>query len=174
MMNQKELAASLEELGLGQSEAGLLLSVDPRSVRRWATGSIPVPGPVEQAIRAWLRLNRLGLAWKPGDQPIGEGDLKMIAEQIAKYREHAIELDAVLQKVKARGGPRMPWKVDLRSNKATLGHMSVSFYRHPNGSFSPSFYNRSDDKGTDAIRDIDFLEDAYACIADAIAQSLKS
>lgn len=172
-MDEKELTTTFGELGLGQAEVATLLSVDPRSVRRWTSGAIPVPGPVEQVLRAWLRLDRLGLAWRPGDQPIGERDTKKIADQIAKYREHAIGLDAVLQKVKERGGPVMPWKVNLKSGKATLGHMTVSFRRLANGSFSPAFYRRSDELGTDAERDTAFLEDAFACIAKAIAQNQK-
>ena len=33
------------------------LQVDVSSVRRWADGQIAVPGPVEAAINAWLRLS---------------------------------------------------------------------------------------------------------------------
>ena len=32
------------------------LQVDVSSVRRWADGQVAVPGPVEAAIKAWLKL----------------------------------------------------------------------------------------------------------------------
>jgi hypothetical protein len=35
------------------------LAVDSSSVRRWVSGSIPVPGPVAAAVRCFLRNQRL-------------------------------------------------------------------------------------------------------------------
>jgi len=167
-MERSELRAVLSELGLTQSEVAALLSVDERTVRRWADDPVRIPGPAEQALRAWLRLHRLGLAWKPEDLPIGENDTQELAKQIALYRQHAIELDALLRKVEARGGPQTPWKVDLDAHQATLGHMTVHFYPLPNGGFSPAMYRRSD-QPPDIERDRSLLEDAYACIAKALA-----
>lgn len=163
-MDRIELQAVLDELGLTQSEAAALLSVDERTIRRWSQ----IPGPAEQALRAWVRLHRLGLAWKPEDLPIGEGDTEELAKQIALYRQHAIQLDALLRKVEARGGPRTPWTVDLNAHEASLGPMTVGFYRLSNGGFSPSTYSRSD-QPPDIERDSQLLEDAYACIAKALA-----
>ena len=91
-----------------------------------------------------------------------------IAEKIAAHRRHAIELDALLQRVAARGGPILPWVVNLGEKRADLESMSVSFYRLANGGFSPSVYRRNDDIGADLERDWPLLEDAFACIANAI------
>lgn len=171
-MNKTELMAIADELGLTQSEAAALLSVDERTIRRWVEDPSTMPGPAEQALRAWRRLHRLGLAWKPTDLPIGEDDTEEWAKQIALYRQHAIQLDSLLRKVEARGGPKTPWKVDLDGCEATLGHMTVGFYRLANGGFSPSTYRRSD-RHPDLEEDAPLLEDAYACIAKALAEDRR-
>lgn len=119
-----------------------------------------------------MRLDRLQLAWKPTDLPIGEDNIEELAKQIALYRQHAIQLEALLRKVEARGGPKAPWKVDLGGNEASLGHMTVGFYRLPNGGFSPSKYRRSD-RHPDIHEDVALLEDAYACIARALADERR-
>jgi len=171
-MNRDELQSILNELGLTQGEAATLLSVDERTVRRWFEDPSRIPGPANQALRAWLRLHRFGLAWKPEDLPIGEDDIEELSQQIALYRQHAIQLDMLLRKVERRGGPKTPWKVDLNAHEATLGHMTVGFYPLPNGGFSPSTYRRSD-QHADIEQDQALLEDAYACIAKALANETR-
>jgi hypothetical protein len=171
-MTKAELQAAFDELELSQAAAAALLSVDARTIRRWFEDVRQLPGSAEQALRAWVRLNRLGLAWKPDDLPIGEDDTDELAKQIALYRQHAIQLEGLLKKVEARGGPMMPWNVDLDAHTATLGHMTVGFYRLPNGGFSPSNYRRSD-RHPEIEVDAPLLEDAYACIAKAIAHERR-
>ncbi len=170
-MNLSELNRAFVELGLTQSRAATLLSVDERTVRRWFKNPSRIPGAAEQALKAWVRLKNLHLSWEPGDQPIGE-DAEEWAEQIALYRRHAIQLDMVLQQVRSRGGPKTPWKVDLKRNEATLGHMRVSFHRLVNGGFSPFSYSRSDQL-PNSVEDNPLLEDAFACIANAIARERR-
>ena len=169
MMTTANFRDFLDQLGLSQSEAARLLSVSPRTIRRWADVPSEMPGPAEQALRAWLRLHRLGLAWRPDGVAIGEINPEEIAEQVALYRQHAINLDVLIQKVEARGGPAAPWKVDLNKRQAILGPVRMSFYPLANGGFSPASYSRSDDHH-DLERDWPLLEDAFACIADAIAK----
>ena len=117
-----------------------------------------MPGPAEQALRAWYRLDRLGLAWRPDGLPLGEDEIDEMATQIALYRRHTIDLDALLRIVAARGGPAAPWDVDLEARVATLGPMRVGFYRLPNGGFSPSTYRRSD-TSPDLKRDAHLLQE---------------
>jgi hypothetical protein len=169
MMSKAELLRHLNQLDLTQAEAARLLSVNVRTVRRWVETPAEMPGPAEQALRAWLRLHRLGLAWRPDGLPLGEDEADEMAKQIALYRQHAINLDAVLQRVEARGGPAAPWRVDLTTHNATLGPIEVGFYPLPNGGFSPSTYRRAD-ADPDLDRDAHLLEDAYACIAQALAR----
>jgi hypothetical protein len=163
-MTAIETRDCLTQLGLNQIEAALLLEVDPRTVRRWVDGTgTDIPGPAEQALRAWLELQRRGLPWRPGDDD---------AEQIAPHRAHAIELYELLLRVDKRGGPSNAWVVDLEKGRAMLGPMNVSFYKLTNGGFSPSFYRRSDGN-PDVNRDWPLIEDAFACIAKAFAEQRR-
>lgn len=54
MMTKDQYRAALAQLGLAQEEVGKLLGAGPRTARRWASGEVEVPGPVEMHIRQWL------------------------------------------------------------------------------------------------------------------------
>ena len=160
-MTPAEFRDHLAQLGLTQAEAAELLSVAPRTVRRWVEdGAGDTPGPAEHALRAWVGLQRRGLPWRPGNTD---------AEQIARYREHAIELYELLLRVEKRGGPSGSWTIDLDKGLATLGPMTVAFYKLRDGGFSPASYRRSD-MPADPGRDWPLIEDAFACIAKAFAE----
>src|SRR5262249_53171535 len=139
MMSIAELEQSLIRLDLSQTEGAQLLGVAPRTLRRWLDGE-DLPGPAEQAIRAWLRLHERRLPWRPNSAAIAGDD----QYQIARHREHAINLSDIIGRVEARGGPRTPWAVDRRRSRATFGPMEVSFYTLPNGGFSLASYTRKD------------------------------
>ena len=158
-MTSAELSEHLVFLRLSQVEAAQLLGVAPRTVRRWLEGE-EVPGPTEQALRAWRRLqNNRNLAWRPDSVSIIDDD----QEEIARLRAHAVGLSDIFSQVEARGGPRLPWMVDRRSDRAILGAMQVSFYRLKNGSYSLGNYTRRDGH-PDVRRDWEFIEDAWYCI----------
>lgn len=160
-MTTTEFRACLTQLGLTQTEAAALLSVAPRTVRRWAEeGTNEIPGPAEHALRAWRGLHQRGLPWHPEDAD---------ADQIARHREHAIDLYELLLRVEQRGGPSGSWTVDIDQGIATLGPMRVAFYKLRNGGFSPASYRRTD-RPADFQRDWPFIEDAFACIAKAFAE----
>lgn len=164
----------LRILDLSPKEAARLLSVDVKTVNRWLLGTVPVPGPVTVALRAWRRLQDLGLPWRPDEQFFGILNEQEVAEQLRLHLQQAVELDQILQRVHARGGPAAPWKVDLEACEASLGDaMYVHFYRTNEGSFSPSTYRRTD-REPDYDRDQPLLEDAIACIADAISQERRA
>lgn len=165
MMAHLDLTETLNSLGLSQVAAARLLSVDPRTVRRWVENPTEISGPAEQALRAWHRLHEYGLPWSPDGVDLIESD----PEQVARHRLHTLELDELLAKVKKRGGPAAPWVVDLDKCKATLGALEVTFYRLPSGGFSPQSYKRRDDIKPNVERDWSLIEDAFACIAKAIA-----
>ncbi len=167
-MNNIELLRCLCTLRLTPKEAADLLSVDPKTVMRWVTGAGEISGPAKQAIRAWLRLDKMGMPWRPSDHSIGLTE-EEAANQIRLMREHNMGLANMIARVRARGGPAAPWKVDLKRHVAELGDiMEVSFYPLPNGGFSPSTYRRKD-RETDYERDRLLLEDAFVSIADEIA-----
>ncbi len=120
-----------------------------------------VPGPAEQALRAWLRLQERNLVWRPDTISLCEDD----QQQITAHREHAIELSDALARVEARGGPRFPWHVDREHGRAILGPMEVRFYKLTNGGgFSLASYTH---KNTipDLQRDRELNEDAAFYIA---------
>ena len=162
------LQSAISYLGLSALELSELLSVNQRTTRRWSEDPTEIPGPAEQAIRAWVRLQRLGLAWRPDGVAIGESNPERVAEQIKLYLRHAIDLDALVQRVENRGGPVAPWEVDLVARRATLGPAMVTFYPLVNGGFSPASYSRRD-RAPDIQRDWKFIEDGLACVAKAVA-----
>lgn len=154
-----ELEQSLLRLDLSQTEAAQLLGVAPRTFRRWLEGD-EIPGPAEQAMRAWLRLHDRRLPWRPDSASIEEDN----EDQIARHREHAIVLSDIIARVEARGGPRTPWVIDRERSRAILGPMQVSFHTLANGGFSLASYTRKDGY-PDVERDHDLIEDAAYCIA---------
>jgi hypothetical protein len=159
IMTPTELENHLSFLELSQTEAARLLSVAPRTVRRWLGGE-QIPGPVEQAFRAWHRLRERNLAWRPDSIAIVDDD----QQQIAAHRAHAIAVAEMIARVEARGGPRLPWLVDRERSRAILGPIEVSFYRLANGGFSIASYTRNDGN-PDVDRDREFIEDAAYSIA---------
>jgi transcriptional regulator with XRE-family HTH domain len=165
-MTLAELRLILTRLELTQSEAAQLLGVTPRTVRRWLDGE-DLPGPAEQALRAWIRLHERNLPWRPDAESIVDDD----QDQIARHRAHAIRLDEILARVETRGGPRVPWSVDRDRQVATLGPLEVSYYKLASGSFSLANYRRKDGD-PDVERDWEAIEDAAACIAQAMKKDL--
>src|SRR5262249_14661074 len=108
LMDRRELEQFLNELRLGPKQVARYLSVDPKTVGRWlerrsaAGHKVNVPGPAAEAIRAWVRFQRLGLPWRPNEQ--GFLDEADVAEEIRLMREQVMALDGVIRKVKNRGG----------------------------------------------------------------------
>lgn len=131
----------------------------PRTVSRWLAGE-EVPGPVEQALRAWRLMQGRGLMWRPDTVAITTDD----QAQIGLTRENAIAVAQVIERVDARHGARFPWIVDRQNCRAISGAMEVGFYKLTNGSFSLSTYRRSDIQ-PDVQRDRELIEDATYCIA---------
>ncbi len=161
-MTAAELRLSLTRLNLTQAEAAQLLGVASRTVRRWLDDE-EIPGPTEQALRAWIRLHERNLPWRPDAESVVRDD----QDEIARHRALAIGLDELLARVEARGGPRVPWSVDRGRQIATLGPLEVSYYKLTNGGFSLANYRRKDGD-PNVQRDWEAIEDAAACIARAL------
>lgn len=155
-----ELIEHFQALQLNQAEAAQLLGVSARTVRRWCDGE-EVPGPAEAALRAWRKLSERHLAWRPDSVSLIENH----PGRIAAHLEHAVSLQSVIERVEARGGPRLFWDVNIPQSSATLGQAQVSFYKLQNGGFSVSVYTRRDGVRPDVRRDCALIEDATFCIA---------
>ena len=165
MMSKAELRLTLIRLELSLADAAQLLGVTERTFRRWSEGE-EVPGPAEQALRAWVRLHDRNLPWRPDEESIVRDD----QDQIARHRANVVRLDEILARVEARGGPRVPWSVDRGRQIARLGPMEVSYYKLASGSFSLANYRRKDGE-PDVERDWEAIEDAAACVAWAMKKN---
>jgi hypothetical protein len=163
-MTKEELRKALDTLTLSQADAAQLLGVSTRTLRRWMEGE-EIPGPARAAIRAWLELHKRKLAWKPDSITIFEND----KDQLSRIRDHSIRVAGLLAEVEQRGGPKTFWTVDLRQHQATFGAIEVGFYLLANGGFSLSTYTRRDTP-PDLEADMPLVEDAAACIADALGK----
>lgn len=167
-MDRYEFLEILHELRLAPSAAAELLGYDQRTVRRWKERDASVPAAAAAALRAWRNLHRIRLPWRPDALFLSRLSEEEADDQIHLYREHTLDLNETLQRVKQRGGPASAWKVDLPLNVAELGDMQVHFYRLQAGGFSVASYSRSE-KTADLQRDRPLIEDAVSCIAEAIA-----
>ena len=167
-MTTQELASHLSALQLSQAEAAQLLSISPRTLRRWLEGE-DIPGPAEAAFRAWAKLEKLRLPWKPDSVSIFHDD----QDQIQRIRSYDQELVAMLDRVNKRGGAKDLWLVDIKNGTAGLGPVKVSFYKLMNGNFSLNIYTRKD-IAPDRDRDMTLIEDAAFCIANAFSKARAS
>lgn len=165
-MKNTNLKRYLELLNLSQADLAARLGVTTRTVRRWQNDEQPIPLWVTEVLNAWHQLHIRHLPWGADLESIWYGD----NDQIRRHQDHDKALAALLQRVKARGGPAAPWRVNLRDSSATLGPITVRFYRLASNSFSLSNYRRSD-MAPDAQRDQSLIEDAVAAFAAAISAS---
>lgn len=169
-MDAGKLKESMGFLGLSVAEMSQLLGVSLRSAQRWVYGESDIPSAVQRAIEAWCFLHYLGLPWRPDGYPLLNLEQGLINNQLHIHEGNAKQLADLLRKVETRGGPAAPWSVNLSARKATLENMWVSFYPFPGGGFAPQSYGRND-RPVDVIRDKLLIEDAFACIADALAKA---
>jgi hypothetical protein len=154
-----ELEQYLLRLELTPIDAAQLIGVTPRTMQRWLDGE-EIPGPAEQALRAWIKLHDLGIPWKPDSRSINENNEK----QISAHLRLAVDLAALLARVEKRGGPRTVWQVDHSRGRAASGKIEVSFYKLQNGGFSLANYTRRD-MAPDLQRDRELVDDAAYYIA---------
>jgi hypothetical protein len=158
-MRSAEVRAHLDALALTATDAARLLGVGLRSVRRWTqperASVVPpaacdpdgvsegaqgeaIPGPAAQVLRAWLKLQRAGMHWRPDGLPLGDVDP---AVAIARARERAAEHAGMHDGKRAgpgagagasqgagpQAGPTAHWDVDLTRYVASMGGHRVSF-----------------------------------------------
>jgi len=164
-MTPVELREHIQGFALTQTELAQLLGANARTVRRWleeddSADGPRVPGAVATTLRAWQCLQHAALAWRPEDLPLSAADT---APALAAQRFYALGIDAMLERVRMRGGPAVPWDVDLARQRATIGAVQLSFYVLEGGGFVPLSYRRQDALMPDPVRDQTPLEDRVAC-----------
>jgi hypothetical protein len=164
-MTSAEFNHHLEILGLKQSDAAAFLRVTPRAVRRWQSGEQRIPATVVELVKAWRQLHAARIPWGADLESIWYGD----DDQIRRHQDHALALAALLRRVQARGGPATPWRVKLKERSATLGPITVRFYKLLNDGFSLAHYRRGD-MPPDPRRDQPLIEDAVAAFAAAVGK----
>jgi transcriptional regulator with XRE-family HTH domain len=162
------LVEQLNELGLSQRETSRLLDVNERTVRRWIKNPNEIPATALQAISAWVKLQRRGLAWHPHFDSIGENDAE-ISDEVARLRKHNIDLERCLEVVENRGGPNTIFDVDLKERRARSSDMEVRFYPLHNGGFSPASYRMITHIDREDVSAQ--LQDAYYAIAQALVRA---
>jgi transcriptional regulator with XRE-family HTH domain len=163
-MDTKQLRSTLNHLGLSQLEAARLLGVRPRTMQRWIAGNPAVGQPAAEALRAWQRLADLGLAWRPDSEAIMTAE----AAELARRPPLAADLDGMLARVAARGGPTRRWRVSLGRRRAAADKLVVTFNALPGGGFAPASYRRLDGQ-LDRDQDWPLIEEAVVAFADAVA-----
>ena len=168
-MTGDELNHYLESLGLTQADLAARLGVTTRTVRRWQASEQPTPSWVAEVLGAWRQLHTRNLPWGADLESVWYGD----DDQIRRHQDHDKALAALLQRVKARGGPSAPWRVNLHDHSATLGPITVRFYRLASNSFSVANYRRGD-MPPDAHRDQPLIEDAVAAFAAAVSEARRT
>ncbi len=167
--SEQELRDAMFQLQLTEEEIANLLSITPRTVSRWLEDPTKIPGASEQAIRAWLKLQKYKLAWRPNDIGFGEDDQEYI-KKMALQRNESINLSQSIDSVIHNGGSKLPWSVDIERGVARLETIEVSFYKLEGGGFSPASYRRKDNVEPDLMRDQPLIEEAWACISLALSK----
>jgi prepilin-type N-terminal cleavage/methylation domain-containing protein len=163
-MTKDELEQCLKQLGLSQTEAGQLLGVAPRTVRRWLSEE-DIPSPIAQLLETWCFLHQRHLPWGPHSVMVMEDDL----EGLSLERARNMNIEGMVARVQFRGGARLPWDVNVKKHYAELGAMRVSFITLPDGAFLLTSYRRTDQE-PNAARDREFIEDAAWCISRALEE----
>jgi hypothetical protein len=163
-MKNAELTDCLAELNLTQADLAARLGVAARTVRRWQSAEQPIPTWVAEVLDAWRQLHAHHLPWGADLESIWYGD----DDQIRRHQAHDKALATLRQRVKARGGPAVPWRINLRDRSATLGPITVRFYKLASNSFSLASYRRSD-VAPDVRRDQPLIEDAVVAFSDAVS-----
>lgn len=173
-MQSAEVRAHLNALALTPIEFARLLGVGLRTVRRWTqperlgedvgepmevgegARSERIPGPAEQALRAWLKLHRLGQHWRPDGLPL----------------QH-VDTAAAIARVRARGhrGPGVTWDIDLASLVAVMKGHRVSFVWQAVDRFALQTYCGPSNVPTpaDEAARAALTDEACACIARRLA-----
>lgn len=162
-MDSREFSAHLEALQLTPADAALELAVSLKTVERWISGKISVPGPVEKAILAWRRLHSLKLSWRPDEEMLIES-YEEFQNMINKYDLFCFypeRIDNLMRTIDMEN--IAPFRVDFGNSIAHLGELSVKFRIKDNGRVSLVSYRRQDRPPNIKI-DRNILAQALACI----------
>lgn len=115
-----------------------------------------IAAPAEQALRAWLKLHRIGEHWRPNGLAL----------------QH-VDVAAAMDRVRGRSGPATHWQVDLAhcvARKTGRDRVQVSFIRHAHDRFTlQSFWSAQDGDARQACQSAGFGETLLELVDDACA-----
>ncbi len=161
-MNKSYLKEYLSVLKLSSSDLAKLFNASERTIQRWLSGDIDIPGSAARAIEAWLLLESAGLPWRPDGLPLTRA-LPGGSASIILPIQCDITIQGIIESVYARGGPNTPWVVHLDQRLACLEHAWIK-YKPIGNLFIPLSFGRTD-RAPDLARDFSLIEEGYACIA---------
>ena len=170
LFTSSDLRECLTILRITTSELAGLFSISERTVSRWVNDEITVPGPASCALKAWCTLEALGLPWRPDGLALLH-PRSALGDPVALSLDPKTEVSKIVNAIKLRGGPSLPWKVDVDKREATLAEIWIKF-RLSSNQFIPQSYGRTDIP-PDLNRDKHVIEEGFASIADALRRNLE-
>jgi hypothetical protein len=168
-MNTLDLKEHLSILKLSSADLARLLDVSERTIHRWLSGDVAMPGAATRALEAWHLLENAGLPWRPDGVPLLRAHAGANASMVLPIRSERTIKD-IIESVYARGGPNTPWVVRLDQRQACLEHAWIKYKPLSNCSFIPLSFGRTD-RAPDLTRDFGLIEEGYACIALALSKA---
>ena len=171
IFSSSDLRECLTILRITTSELAELFSINERTVSRWINNEIAVPGPASCALKAWCTLERLGLPWRPDGLALLHAK-SASGDPLALSLDPKTEVSKIVNAIKLRGGPSLPWKVDVDKREATLADIWIKFRPLSSNQFVPQSYGRSDIR-PDLVRDKHVIEEGFASISDALRKSFE-
>jgi len=167
-----EVRECLTVLKISVSELATFFSVSERTVARWLSDEVPTPGSAVCALKAWCVLEQLGIPWRPDGLPLVNPNLADFEIALTPNHSRNLVMKAI-RAVHSRGGPSIPWSIDLEGRRATLADVWIKFRLVGQGGFVPQSYGRQDIE-PDLERDRNLVEEGIACIAAEVGKKYDS
>lgn len=123
-MDKEEFLKALELLKLPPKDLAEFLCITTRTVNRWIKRPSEITGPAKQAIRAWVKLESMGLPWYGISKFNFDED--GVHKNIKEFSES--NRDKIIEKVLTRSEDKtIKWRIDLSKNLIYLSFINIYF-----------------------------------------------